>query len=102
MQIVFLVLIVFAGNDLRSVEIKAWHSYADEIGVATSCAEAIQDPGFRKQMAARLRPGERGSLQCRADEQMNALRFLLNPEAVQIQAVEPAPPQTQPADDPAP
>lgn len=102
MQIVFLVMIVFAGNDLRAVEINAWHIYADELGVAASCAEAIEDRQFQQRMAARLRPGERGSLQCRADEQMNALRFLLNPEAVQIQAVEPAPPQTQPADDPAP
>ncbi|MCR9141038.1 MAG: hypothetical protein NXI24_02115 [bacterium] len=84
MEIIYFIMVIFSESTLASVEIKAWHIYADQVGYDVPCERAIEDPKFQQLMGRKLQPGQKATLQCKSDPEMRALQFLLNPGAVRI------------------
>ena len=84
MEIIYFIMIIFTESTLSSVQINAWHIYADEVGYNVPCERAIEDEKFQKLMGSKLRPGQKATLQCKSDPEMRPLQFLLAPGAVQI------------------
>lgn len=87
MEIIYFIMVIFTESSLTSVQINAWHVYADEVGVSTSCESAIEDPEFQTLMGRKLQPGQKATIQCKSDPEMRGLQFLLNPGAVRIKAI---------------
>lgn len=86
MEIIYFIMVVFTESTLSSVQINAWHIYADEVGHDVPCERAIEDEKFQKLMSGKLRPGQKATLQCKSDPEMRPLQFLLAPGAVRIKA----------------
>lgn len=79
MEIIYLVLMIFAEGNMQSISIDAWHTYKGAPAALTnrSCDDAIRDQRFQAHVASKLPDGSEGRLACKTAREMNDLTALV-------------------------
>lgn len=86
MEIIYLVFLVFSGNNLDQVHLEAWHNYSrgPKFLINRPCEDTIKDPAFQAHLKKTLKPGQKGKLLCRTYSEVDSITSLSNAPGVDL------------------